>query len=60
MKEKTRSKQEKHLLITVKESKIADLKRVISWINTPNWMKDRLACDVFELECEITNLKGDL
>jgi hypothetical protein len=44
----------------VKESKIADLKRVISWINTPNWMKDRLACDVFELECEITNLKGDL
>jgi hypothetical protein len=60
MKEKTRSKQEKHLLITVKESKIADLKRVISWINTPNWMKDDLARQVFTLETEIETLKKEL
>jgi hypothetical protein len=58
MKNKVRSQQEKHLLITIKEQKIKDLKNVIMWTNTPNWMKDSLASEVFELECDINKLKG--
>jgi hypothetical protein len=33
------------------------LKRVISWTNTPNWMKDSLARELFTLECDIKKLK---